>query len=130
MVLLMGSKKYSDIRPIQPPRPHMHITILVTYAVRGRRLSPLSLNFFISAFHGPHVDPYFLSSRVSSSRCSFCKHMEKCKNFSGRSVLEAGEGGEGGGKNEEHLQGSGAPRHRTHRKRLLSAHDVLGSLHA
>lgn len=61
--------------------PCMCITTPIAYSVRPRRLSPLSLNFFISAFHGSHTVPYFLRSRVSSSRCSFYKHMGKCQDF-------------------------------------------------
>ena len=35
------------------------------------RSFPLFLNFISSERHGSHTCPYFLSSRVSSSRCSF-----------------------------------------------------------
>ena len=45
---------------------------LVGHLERPRRLSPLSLNFLSSVFHGSHTDPYFLRSCVNSARCSFC----------------------------------------------------------
>jgi len=80
MVLLMVSKRYIDDSINLAHQPCMHITSSVAYFVRPRRLSPLSLNFLISAFHGSHTDPYFLSSRVSSIRCSFCKDTWKCQN--------------------------------------------------
>lgn len=72
----MTTKSRNDIYTvIDSPDPFS----LVGHLERPRRLSPLSLNFLSSAFHGSHTAPYFLRSCVSSSRCSFCRARNEVK---------------------------------------------------
>lgn len=94
MGTLLRSEIQDDDIGIHPPDPPLRTLIIESsyvfgHSERPRRLSPLSLNFFSSALHGSHVDPYFLRSRVSSSRCSFYKNQKAISGVAYRTKLGA-----------------------------------------